>query len=74
MFTNTTAILALSAVFPPFRIVGNVYRVGSYDLSTYLITTPRGHIPINTGIGDTAEQIKKSVEALGFWALPRWNE
>src|SRR5499427_2922955 len=52
--------------FPPFRIVGNIYWVGSYDLSTYLITTPQGNILINTGIGDTAQQIKKSVEALGF--------
>ena len=52
--------------FPPFRVVGNIYWVGSYDLSTYLITTPQGHILINTGVGDTAQQIKKSVEQLGF--------
>lgn len=52
--------------FPPFRIIGNIYWVGSYDLSTYLITTPQGNILINTGVGDTAEQIKASVEKLGF--------
>src|SRR5216117_4289400 len=52
--------------FPPFRIVGNLFWVGSYDLSTYLITTPQGHILINTGVGDTAKQIKASVEQLGF--------
>jgi metallo-beta-lactamase class B len=52
--------------FPPFRIVGNIYWVGSYDLSTYLITTPQGNILINTGIGETAKQIKASVEQLGF--------
>ena len=52
--------------FPPFRIIGNIYWVGSYDLSTYLITTPQGHILINTGVGDTARQIKASVEQLGF--------
>ncbi len=52
--------------FPPFRIVGNVYWVGSWDLSTYLITTPQGNILINTGVGDTAKQIAKSVEQLGF--------
>ena len=52
--------------FPPFRIVGNIYWVGSYDLSTYLITTPQGHILINTGIGDTAQAIKAGVEQLGF--------
>ncbi len=52
--------------FPPFKLIGNIYWVGSYDLSTYLITTPQGHILINTGIGDTAEKIKASVEQLGF--------
>src|SRR5213592_4541199 len=52
--------------FPPFRIIGNIYWVGSYDLATYLITTPQGHILINTGVGDTAKQIKASVERLGF--------
>ena len=52
--------------FPPLRLIGNIYWVGSYDLSTYLIATPQGHILINTGLGDTARQIKASVEQLGF--------
>jgi len=52
--------------FPPFKIIGNIYWVGSYDLSTYLVTTPQGHILINTGVGDTAQQIKAGVEQLGF--------
>jgi metallo-beta-lactamase class B len=52
--------------FPPFRMIANIYWVGSYDLSTYLITTPQGNILINTGVGDTAQQIKASVEQLGF--------
>jgi metallo-beta-lactamase class B len=52
--------------FPPFKLIGNIYWVGSYDLSTYLITTPQGHFLINTGIGDTAQKIKASVEQLGF--------
>lgn len=52
--------------YPPFRMIGNVYWVGSYDLSTYLITTSAGHILVNTGVGDTAQQIKASVEKLGF--------
>jgi metallo-beta-lactamase class B len=52
--------------FPAFKIVGNVYWVGGYDLSTYLITTPAGHILINTGVGDTAKQIAASMTQLGF--------
>ncbi|MGE0448795.1 MAG: subclass B3 metallo-beta-lactamase [Vicinamibacterales bacterium] len=52
--------------FPPFRIIGNVYWVGSYELPTYLIATPAGHILVNTGVEHTADRIKSSVEALGF--------
>jgi metallo-beta-lactamase class B len=52
--------------FPPFRIVGNVYWVGTWDLSTYLISTPQGHILINTGLSQTVPQIKAGVEQLGF--------
>jgi metallo-beta-lactamase class B len=52
--------------FEPFRMLGNIYWVGGYDLSTYLITTPEGHILINTGVGDTAQQIAASMEKLGF--------
>jgi metallo-beta-lactamase class B len=52
--------------FPPFRLIGNVYWVGTYDLSTYLITTPQGHILINTGLAETVPQIKSNVEKLGF--------
>jgi metallo-beta-lactamase class B len=52
--------------FAPFHIVGNIYWVGSYDLACYLITTPRGNIIINTGVGDTAQQIKNSIQQLGF--------
>ncbi len=52
--------------FPPFRMLGNIYWVGSYDLATYLMTTADGHLLINTGVGDTAQQIQASVEQLGF--------
>jgi metallo-beta-lactamase class B len=52
--------------FPPFRIVGNVYWVGTYDLSTYLITSPAGHILVNTGLAEAVPQIKAGIEQLGF--------
>lgn len=52
--------------FPPFRIVANVYWVGSWDLSTYLITTPQGHILLNTGLAETVPQIQAGIQQLGF--------
>ena len=52
--------------FPAFKLIGNVYWVGTYDLSTYLITTDAGHILINTGFPETVPEIRKGVEQLGF--------
>lgn len=55
-----------SRPFPPFRIAGNVYYVGTYDLASYLIVTPQGNILINTGLADSVPMILANVEALGF--------
>jgi metallo-beta-lactamase class B len=52
--------------FPPFRIVGNLYYVGSEDLAAYLIVTPKGLILINSNLESSPLLIRKSVEALGF--------
>lgn len=52
--------------FPGHRVLGNVYYVGSKDLASYLITTPEGHILINSGFEETVPLIRASVESLGF--------
>jgi metallo-beta-lactamase class B len=52
--------------YPPFRIAGNLYYVGTYDLACYLITTRKGNILINTGLAASEQQIKENVKALGF--------
>jgi len=68
LFLAATCAGALHAdePFPPHRVVGNVYYVGSKALATYLITTPDGHILINSGYEETVPLIRASVEALGF--------
>lgn len=52
--------------FPPFRIAGNLYYVGSKDLASYLISTPQGLILINANLQSSVPQIERSVEKLGF--------
>ncbi len=52
--------------FPAFRIAGNLYYVGSQDLGSYLIATPRGLILINSSFEASVPLIKKSVESLGL--------
>ena len=52
--------------YPPFKIAGSLYYVGGKDLASYLITTPQGHILINSNLEANVPQIKASVEQLGF--------
>ncbi len=50
----------------PFRIVGNIYYVGGADVSAFLITTPEGHILLDTGFLETVPLIESNVKKLGF--------
>ena len=52
--------------FPPFRIAGSLYYVGSKGLASYLITTSQGHILINSALEANVPLIRASVEKLGF--------
>jgi metallo-beta-lactamase class B len=51
---------------PPFRIAGNLYYVGSKGLASYLVTTPAGHILINSDLEANVPLIRDSVAQLGF--------
>ena len=76
VFKSALALLAATAIsegrakadeaFPPHKVAGNVYYVGSRDISSYLITTPKGHFVINSGFEETVPLIRASVERLGF--------
>ena len=55
-----------SQPFPPHKIVGNLYFVGSSELASFLITTPEGNILINSDFERTVPVIRASVEKLGF--------
>ena len=46
-----------SKPYKPFRIAGNLYYVGTDELACFLITTPNGHILINTGASESAPLI-----------------
>lgn len=52
--------------FPGFKIVGNLYYVGTYDLAAYLISTNDGLILINSGAVGSYPLMKTSIEQLGF--------
>jgi metallo-beta-lactamase class B len=52
--------------YPPHKIAGNLYYVGSKGLASYLITTPQGHILLNSNLDTSVPQIRAGVEKLGF--------
>jgi metallo-beta-lactamase class B len=52
--------------FPPFRIAGNIHYVGTNRMALFLVTTPAGHILVDSGFEAGVPALKKNVEALGF--------
>lgn len=52
--------------FPPHKMIGNLYYVGTVSLGSFLISTPQGLILINSDYERTVPVIKSSVEKLGF--------
>jgi metallo-beta-lactamase class B len=52
--------------FPPHRMIGNIHYVGSRGLASYLITTPAGHILINSNLKTSVPLIQESIEKSGF--------
>jgi metallo-beta-lactamase class B len=50
----------------PFHIAGNLYYVGSKDLASYLIVTPKGDILIDSSLTSSPPLIRAAVEQLGF--------
>src|SRR3954469_2126161 len=47
--------------FPPHKIVGNIYYVGTKTLSSFLIVTPEGNILIDSTYERNVPVIQKSV-------------
>ena len=52
--------------FPPHKVIGNIYYVGSQALASYLIVTPQGNILINSSLEKSVPLIRDSIEKLGF--------
>lgn len=50
----------------PFRVIANIYYVGASEVTSFLITTPKGHILIDSGFAETVPQIQNNLKTLGF--------
>ena len=54
------------APFEPFRIAGNLYYVGTGDVTSFLLTGPQGHVLIDGGHPESAPMILRGISRLGF--------
>ncbi len=50
----------------PFKILGNLYFVGSANGESYLLTSPQGHILMGAGFEAAVDRTQKNIESLGF--------
>jgi metallo-beta-lactamase class B len=55
-----------TTAFPPHKIIGNIYYVGTRTLGSFLIVTPQGNILMDSTYERNVPVIAKSVEQLGF--------
>ena len=56
----------MTTPFPPHKVIGNIYYVGTRSLATFLIVTPEGNILVNSTYERNVPGIQKSIEELGF--------
>jgi metallo-beta-lactamase class B len=54
------------AAYPPHKVADNIWYVGTETLASFLVTTPQGHILINSSYEANVPLIFASVAKLGF--------
>lgn len=51
----------------PYRVVGNIYYVGTEGISSWLITSSAGHVLLDAGpTPEVGKQIERNIVSLGF--------
>lgn len=52
--------------FPPYRVIGDVYYVGSSETAQFLVATPAGHVLLDSGFEASVPRLRANIAALGF--------
>ena len=61
-----SAMWAWNRDFAPYQVIGNIYYVGSDGIAQFLITTPAGHILLDSGFEASVPRLRENIRALGF--------
>jgi metallo-beta-lactamase class B len=65
-FSQASAPNGWNDPFPPHKVMDNLYFVGTKELASFLLTTPDGHILMNSNYESSVPLIRANVEKLGF--------
>lgn len=65
-YASSAQRLAWNQPIRPFHIVGNIYFIGTRQLGSYLIAGSAGHILLDGALPESAPQIERNIETLGF--------
>jgi metallo-beta-lactamase class B len=52
--------------FPPYRVIGDIYYVGTGDIALFLLKTSAGLVLIDSGFEASVPRLRENIEALGF--------
>lgn len=52
--------------FPPYRVIDNIYYVGTNKIAQFLIATPAGSILLDSGFEASVPRLRENIETLGF--------
>jgi metallo-beta-lactamase class B len=52
--------------FPPYRVIDNIYYVGTNEIAQFVITTSAGNILLDTGFEASVPRLRENIEALGL--------
>lgn len=52
--------------FEPYRVIGNIYYIGTNGIAQFLIATPAGHVLIDSGFEASVPRLADNIRALGF--------
>lgn len=52
--------------FPPYHLIGNIHYVGTNEIAQFLITTPTGHILIDSGFEASVPRLRENIQKLGY--------
>jgi metallo-beta-lactamase class B len=60
------ALWNMNRDYAPYRVIGDIYYVGSNGIAQFLITTPGGNILLDSGFEASVPRLRANVAALGF--------